>query len=264
MSVSSRVLPVAAATLLAASSLLAVAAPSQAATKSSKPAVVTLAAVVTNDSATATYAINRTANQIRTQTCTLDGIPTACDTTADSSTRKPALTTYAVTFDSLANGEHTFIVSFRLTDGGTVTESALFTVDDTPACAKNTQAGSVASGDLQAVINAATAGDTIEITGTCSGSFAISKDLTLRGVGTAATLDGNGVGPLPVVDINTSAVTLDNLTITGGAANIFGGGIANGVTRARTTRAAPAGRGSRPRWPARRRRSLTTTFRRRL
>ena len=41
-------------------------------------------------------------------------------------------TTYAVTIDSLANGEHTFAVSFRLADGNGGSNSATFTINYTP------------------------------------------------------------------------------------------------------------------------------------
>lgn len=72
-------------------------------------------------------------------------------------------------------------------------------------------------GDLQAAIDAASAGATLKVKGTCTGTFVIDKDLTLEGKGKgAATFDGNGAGPVVTV-LPDATVALEKLTITGGA-----------------------------------------------
>jgi fibronectin-binding autotransporter adhesin len=68
--------------------------------------------------------------------------------------------------------------------------------------------------NLQTKIDAATAGSTLLITGTCRGTFLVDKDLTLKGDPTA-TLDGNGEGSTLFIP-NVHTVHLISLTITGG------------------------------------------------
>jgi hypothetical protein len=84
---------------------------------------------------------------------------------------------------------------------------------------------------LQDAVNAAAAGDTLWVRGTCTGTTEISKDLTITGL-RAATLDGNQGGT--VLTITSGAtVTINRLTITGGYANTSvrpGGGIYNDGT----------------------------------
>jgi hypothetical protein len=83
-------------------------------------------------------------------------------------------------------------------------------------------------GNLQTAINQASAGTTLRIRGTCVGTFVVGKTLTLRGVSTAAfpqpTLDANDAGT--VLSVNAGRVTIIDLTITDGTADI-GGGIDN-------------------------------------
>ncbi|HXJ67088.1 MAG TPA: choice-of-anchor Q domain-containing protein [Actinomycetota bacterium] len=75
---------------------------------------------------------------------------------------------------------------------------------------------------LQSVITAATAGDTLNVTGHCIGNLTIDKNLTLQGDG-STVLDGNGTGRS--LDIPGSpTVDLSDLTVTGGN-NADGGGI---------------------------------------
>ena len=84
--------------------------------------------------------------------------------------------------------------------------------------------GVVSSSNLQAVIDGASTGDTILITGTCVGNFVIpgggsATNLTLVGQRRAVssnTLDGNGTGSVLEVDTGTT-VTLKNLRITNGS-----------------------------------------------
>lgn len=68
---------------------------------------------------------------------------------------------------------------------------------------------------LQPAVNAAAAGVTLRISGTCKGNVTIGKRLTLLGVGTAPTLRGNGGRPLTLTG---GPVTIDRLRITGGIA----------------------------------------------
>ena len=83
-------------------------------------------------SVTVTYTINRAHKAVASQTYTLDGASTSCDTSPNSATGKPVKTSYAVTIDSLANGEHTFAASFRLADGNGGSNSDTFTINYTP------------------------------------------------------------------------------------------------------------------------------------
>src|SRR5262249_35992347 len=48
--------------------------------------------------------------------------------------------------------------------------------------------------DLQTAINAAAPGSTLAIHGTCTGNFTVNKNLTLRGVTSGASLNGNAAG----------------------------------------------------------------------
>jgi hypothetical protein len=113
--------------------LVGVVAPAQAAVKSNRPAVVSVSAVPSGQSATITYTINRTNKQVASQTCTLDGASTPCDIAPDSATTKPTVTTtYSVSVGPLENGSHTFAVTFRLGDGGSGSGSATFAISYTP------------------------------------------------------------------------------------------------------------------------------------
>jgi len=71
--------------------------------------------------------------------------------------------------------------------------------------------------DLQAAIDAAAGGDTLQISGTCAGNFIVtSKSLILQGVGDAIiTADGSG-RPLTVQNTLGQSVTVNDLLITGG------------------------------------------------
>jgi nitrous oxidase accessory protein NosD len=82
-----------------------------------------------------------------------------------------------------------------------------------------------ATQSLQARINAASAGDTLRIRGTCSGSFTLIKNLTLDG-NPRATIDGLHLGrPLTVVGASTTRLL--DLTITGG--QVLGGAGGGGI-----------------------------------
>jgi hypothetical protein len=106
-----------------------------------------------------------------------------------------------------------------------------------------------ATQNLQNKINAAPAGSTILVKGTCAGTFTVSKRLTLKGNPTA-TLDGNdggsvlsidGSAPLHlirlriidgtasvgggIVAVGGAPLTLDHVTVSGNVAETAGGGI---------------------------------------
>jgi hypothetical protein len=76
---------------------------------------------------------------------------------------------------------------------------------------------------LARAISAAGAGDTIEVSGTCVGSFTTTRDIALQGKGKQATLDGNGKGTVLAVAGGTA--TLRELIVRGGSTKGAGGGI---------------------------------------
>ena len=85
---------------------------------------------------------------------------------------------------------------------------------------------------LQAAIDAAAQGATINIRGTCVGTFVLTKALTLNGKSNGnrgpATLDGGGAGTVLTIhadpySIGTAIPTVAGLTITGGVATNGGG-----------------------------------------
>lgn len=98
----------------------------------------------------------------------------------------------------------------------------------------------VSTNKLQVALNAAAAGDTLRITGTCTGSFTIgegyadARKLTLIKGATAATLKGNGGRVLEVLG---GTIRITGIKITGGTAeecpapdappDVCGGGILN-------------------------------------
>ena len=106
-----------------------------------------------------------------------------------------------------------------------------------PAChTKNVRTGIEYEGatPLATAITAANAGDTINVWGTCTGNFTVSKNLTLKGQNKNAILDGNESGT--VLQITDGTTTVDGLKITNGVADVsspdnnglccVGGGIA--------------------------------------
>jgi hypothetical protein len=86
------------------------------------------------------------------------------------------------------------------------------------------------SGALEAALASASDGDTLNISGTCDGTFDISHNLTLHGSG-GATLDGQKASTV-VVQIDAGmTVNMTDLSITGGflsgGGTCPGGGVAN-------------------------------------
>lgn len=115
--------------------LVGVAGPASAAPPASNSApVATITAVApVGDTVTVTYTINRAAKQISQPVCTLDMFTTTvdCGDQTGSSTKK--LTTYSTTLTGLADDSYMFEVRFTLTDGGTATTSAEFTITTAPS-----------------------------------------------------------------------------------------------------------------------------------
>jgi parallel beta-helix repeat protein len=99
------------------------------------------------------------------------------------------------------------------------------------------------SRSLQQAIDAAAAGDTLLVKGTCLGASLIDKNLTLQGVSTkqfgAPTLDGGGNRPDTVLSISAFdrlTVAIDGLTITHGRGGILADGLfGSTVSLTRTT-----------------------------
>jgi len=81
---------------------------------------------------------------------------------------------------------------------------------------------------LTGAIAGAKKGATLNITGTCTGTFEIAKNLTLAGTGDGARLDGQQAGTVLTIDSGTK-VDVSNLTITNGRSTAFTaiGGIHN-------------------------------------
>lgn len=82
---------------------------------------------------------------------------------------------------------------------------------------------------LQDAVNAAAAGDTLTVEGTCTGTTTIGQDLTVTGQPASGyptpTLNGNHSGTVLTID-SGATVTVNALTITGGlASGCCGGGI---------------------------------------
>jgi predicted outer membrane repeat protein len=105
-----------------------------------------------------------------------------------------------------------------------------------PTCAVSNARTHKDYGSVQAAADAAKAGDTLEVKGTCVGTTSVHKDVTLRGITNRAfpgrpTLDGAGTGT--VLHITSGTATVDGLTITHGVASVvstdgccYGGGVA--------------------------------------
>src|SRR6266540_3324810 len=105
-----------------------------------------------------------------------------------------------------------------------------------PCQTKNVRTGVEYKGatPVATAISEASAGDTINVWGTCVGNFQVGKSLTLKGQGKNATLDGGGAAT--VLHITDGTTTVDGLKITNGAADVsspdnggdccVGGGIA--------------------------------------
>jgi hypothetical protein len=102
-----------------------------------------------------------------------------------------------------------------------------------PSCRVSNAATHHDYNSLQAAVDAAAAGDTLGVNGTCVGNTTVAKDITLKGDGGSPTLDGGRAGT--VVHITGGTTTIKDLKIANGVANVesaegngccVGGGIA--------------------------------------
>jgi hypothetical protein len=96
-----------------------------------------------------------------------------------------------------------------------------------PVCLVSNERSDVGARSLQTAVDAAVAGDTLVVKGTCVGTTTIAKSITLKGVSNpafgVATLDGNGVGTTLTV-AGAQTVVVRGLLITGGSGSTQGGG----------------------------------------
>jgi hypothetical protein len=122
----------------------------------------------------------------------------------------------------------TIIAALALAVGMLVVSSPT-AVGGPPSCAVSNTRTHKGYSSLQGAVNAAKAGDTLEVKGTCVGNSSVDRNITLRGVTNKAfpgapTLDGNEQGT--VLTITAGTTTIRNLAITNGKTPDFGGGIA--------------------------------------
>ena len=98
-----------------------------------------------------------------------------------------------------------------------------------PTCWVKNTTTSATGADLQAAISAAGASDKLVVRGVCTGTFSISRDITLVGpaeLNGTTCADGNCSAGI-VLWVDPATVTLKYLTITGGSSTYDGGGIQN-------------------------------------
>jgi hypothetical protein len=94
---------------------------------SSAPTATASAEDPVGDTVTVAYDFNRAAKQAgQSVSCSLDGTPIACGSITES-TKK--LTSYSLDLVDLPDGEHVFAVTFALSDGGTASATAQFTIN---------------------------------------------------------------------------------------------------------------------------------------
>jgi hypothetical protein len=100
-----------------------------------------------------------------------------------------------------------------------------------PGCSITNKSSRESFTDLQSAVNAASAGDTLLVKDTCSGTTTVATDLTVtgrqpHGQSASATLDGGGAGSVLTITPGVR-VAIRSLTLTDGAtaASDLGGGI---------------------------------------
>ena len=107
-----------------------------------------------------------------------------------------------------------------------------------PSCAISNARNHKDYSSLQNAVDAAKAGDTLEVKGNCVGNTSVAKNITLKGITNKPfpgppTLDGGGTGT--VLHITNGTTTVNGLTIRNGVADVasvegngccVGGGIA--------------------------------------
>jgi hypothetical protein len=113
--------------------------------------------------------------------------------------------------------------------GMLVGAAALLSSGAAGVAATQTSVDCGAGANLQAAINAAPKGSTIQISGRCVGSFTIAKNLALKGI-SDAVLDGAGSQAAPsgtILTISAGKVRLSSLRVTGGFSENGVGGVLN-------------------------------------
>jgi PA domain len=95
-----------------------------------------------------------------------------------------------------------------------------------PLCAVSNTRTHEGHSSLQAAVDAAEAGDTLEVKGTCVGNTTVGKDLGIKGVTNKTfpgppTLGGGGTGTVLQI-ANGTTTTIDGLTISDGASLLNG------------------------------------------
>lgn len=118
-----------------------------------------------------------------------------------------------------------FTLGLIATSAGLIASAA---ADSQPACAISDTRNHKSFSSLQQAVDAAKAGDTLEVKGNCVGNTSVDRDVTLKGVTNKAfpgtpTLDGNNQGR--VLTINGGTTTIQGLTINNGQTTSAGGGI---------------------------------------
>jgi PA domain-containing protein len=83
-------------------------------------------------------------------------------------------------------------------------------------CEVDSSANSASYSSLQAAINAASPGNTLEVKGICTGTSTVTKSLSIKGVTKTSILDAGGAGSTLSVPSSVSA-TINHLTIQNGA-----------------------------------------------
>ncbi len=187
-------------------------------------------ATLTSNSATFAFSYNRTMKQTRSLVCSLSGPSTSLSAPCDHLVNITGGAQADKSYSNLANGSYTFTASLTLTDDGTAAATRHFSVNVPPVCSVVNTRTATSYNDLQAAIDAASAGDELDITGICTGNYVVVNNLALKGIDTAgvqATLDGNATGRVITVG-GLATVSIDNLRITNGhESHAAGGGIFN-------------------------------------
>ena len=136
--------------------------------------------------------------------------------------RQVSITTCA---DFTAEADETFTLNLSSPINASIADGTGVGTIDNVGCATNAGTGEN-SDNLQTIIDDASAGDAIDIRGTCFGHFNTTKNLTLAGVAnTSPTLDGQNNGRVFLVQSGVS-VAFNDLSITNGN-YVFGAGILN-------------------------------------
>lgn len=99
------------------------------ASANNRPAV-TVTGTVSDDTAQVIAAVNRGTQQLRSASCTLDGVAIDCGAPTGNG-KKSA--TFTASLTGLATGEHIVVVTVRLTDGGTASGSTTLEASGPPA-----------------------------------------------------------------------------------------------------------------------------------